>query len=201
MITPPLNDFSRTIPMSVADDLDYNGTAVPNIERIIYNSGTKAAKDGTVRPTLATVVFFADGSKVSVVNSEHDGLQLDADGNPTHESKERGLIYAVMKRIFASRYDYSKSPYHPTLVSEGFGRILNNYVDSAFDQKAEAAKKAAAKAEAAAQHAERQAKQAAKSSKHPSLAKVVVDLSSSVKDMKDCIATLKADLEEMTKKV
>lgn len=198
MITPPLNDFSTSVPMPVVDDIDYNGTAVPDIEQIIYNSGTKAAKDGTVRPTLATVVFFADGSKVSVVNSEHDGLQLDADGNPTHESKERGLIYAVMKRIYASRYDYSKSPYHPTLVSEGFGRILNSYVDSAFDQKAEAAKKA--KAEAAAQHAERQAKQAAKSSKRPSLAKVVVDLSSSVKDMKDCIATLKADLEEMSKK-
>lgn len=200
MIITPLDPRSNVISDSIADDLDYNGTAVPDIEHVIYNSGTKTAKDGTVRPTLATVVFFADGSKVSVVNSEHDGLQLDADGKPTLESKERGLIYAVMKRIYASRYDYSKSSIYPELVSEGFGRILSSYVDRAVDQQEASAKKAAAKAEAQAKHAERQAKQAAKHASRPSLAKVVVDLSASVKDMKDCIATLKADLAEMSKK-
>lgn len=192
--TPVVNTpKGEGIALPVVDELKAKGCAVPDVERIIYNRGTKKAADGSERPTLATVVYFVDGSKVTVVNSEHDGLQLDADGKPTRESKERGLIYALVKRIYASEYVMSDKG-ELKLESKGFGRILNEFVDSAYDQQEEDAKRKAAEAAA---KAEFEAKKGTSKRKRAALGEVVVDLSESVKDMKDCIAALKADLDAM----
>lgn len=167
----------------LVDEMTKNNTVMPDIKRIIYNVGTKkypihdekgkAVKDenGKVktetRKVLTTVVFFADNTKVSVTNSEHDGVQfedavkeevkIDDTGKKytvktprgfqiaTHASKEAGLVYAICKRRFGIPDE------NGTIQGDGFGRKLNDFVNNAYDSQLEAhiAKeaKAAAKAE------------------------------------------------------
>lgn len=189
---------------AVADALSRGGVYVPKISRIMFNSGKKAVKshsekfigpDGhegvrkiidESRPVLATVIEFTDGTKVSVTNSVYDGLTVDANGNPTREAKERGIIYALAKRILSGQYDITLDG-ELTLATEGFGRILNDLVDSAYDFQLEAAKAKAAKAEAQRKHAELQANAKLRNS----------SLADCVNSLKSCIDTLRADLEAL----
>lgn len=170
---------------SVMRELFERGCAMPNIARIYFNLGKTDVKvhvDETGRkvvdksyPTLTTVVTFVDGSKVTVVNSEHDPIKFDENGDVSRESKETGLVYALVKRMF-SVYTGSTHLGNLNLKSSGFGRQLNELIDSAYDPKLEAAKRAAAAAEAKAAHEARQAAAKARKSKNPSLAETVREL-------------------------
>lgn len=175
----------------IINELYDNGCSVPAIKQVIYNRGTKKTENGE-RPVLATIVYFDDGTKISVVNSEHDGLELAADGKPTFESKERGIIYAIMKRIFASHYTVTSEGF--SLKTQGLGQFLTKLVNNAIDQQDEIVKRAAEKAEAKKKYEEETAKPKVK---NPSLAKCVIDLSQSINDMKEVIATLKSDINQM----
>ena len=173
-------------------ELATNGTAFPDVIGVIYNHGEKTiyklgednqpiiGEDGKKvvdhkMPALATVVYSGDGSKVSVVNSDRDSV-VDADGNITQAAKENGFLHAVAKRLFASKYELDEHG-HIILKSEGYGRVLNEFVKNAFDQQEEAAKKAAAKEEAKKKHEE--LKKNAKP-KNPALHDVVAQLSKAV---------------------
>lgn len=170
---------------SVMRELFERGCTMPDIARIYFNLGTADVKvhvDETGRkvvdksyPTLTTVVTFVDGSKVTVVNSEHDPIKFDENGDVSRESKETGLVYALVKRMF-SVYSGSMHIGNVILTSSGFGRQLNELIDSAYDPKLEAAKRAAAAAEAKAAHEARQAAAKARKSKNPSLAETVREL-------------------------
>ena len=170
---------------SVMRELFERGCAMPDIARIYFNTGKADVKvhvDETGRkvvdksyPTLTTVVTFVDGSKVTVVNSEHDPIKFDKNGDVSRESKETGLVYALVKRMF-SVYSGSMHIGNVILTSSGFGRQLNELIDSAYDPKIEAAKRAAAAAEAKAAHEARQAAAKARKSKNPSLAETVREL-------------------------
>lgn len=170
---------------SVMRELFERGCAMPDIARIYFNVGKTDVKvhvDETGRkvvdksyPTLATVVTFVDGSKVTVVNSEHDPIKFDKNGDVSRESKEAGLVYALVKRMF-SVYTGSMHLGNLNLKSSGFGRQLNELIDSAYDPKIEAAKRAAAAAKAAEVHAAHQAAAKARKSKNPSLAQTVREL-------------------------
>lgn len=170
---------------SVMRELFERGCAMPDIARIYFNLGKTDVKvhvDETGRkvvdksyPTLTTVVTFVDGSKVTVVNSEHDPIKFDENGYVSRESKETGLVYALVKRMF-SVYSGSMHIGNVILTSSGFGRQLNELIDSAYDPKLEAAKRAAAAAEAKAAHEARQAAAKARKAKNPSLAETVREL-------------------------
>lgn len=189
MITTATKCENFSLSKRILSELYKNGCSVPAIKRVIYNRGMKKTENSE-RPILATIIYFDDGTKVSVVNSEHDGLELGVDGKPTIESKERGLIYAIMKRIYASQYIETNDG-TLSLETQGLGPMLTKLVNNAFDQQDEAAKRAAEKIEAKQKYDEEAAKP---KTKNPSLAKCVIDLSQAIKDMNEVITTLKADI-------
>lgn len=161
------------------------GVYIPMVTRVIYNTGTKEVKaaDGTTteaRPVLATIIEFADGTKSAVVNSVHDSLSLfDAEGQPTREAKESGFVYALAKRALCGILTEDKFG-NLTCEMKGFGRILANYVDTAYDCQKAKKENAAKKAAAAKAHAERQANA---KPKHASLAATVDKLAATVEQL------------------
>ena len=148
---------------SVVESLDSHNSYIPAISRVIYNVGTKDN-----RKTLTTVIFFIDGTKCTVTNSERDGVKfedafsettkVDENGKAyiektplgfqiaTHESKEIGLVYCLLKKVFGV------PDCHGNILGNGFGRKLNDIVDAAYDSQVENAKRKAAKAAAKAKY-------------------------------------------------
>ena len=90
-----INTPNSMLAASIADDFCRKGLAFPDIKQVIFNMGTKTIKPAVhdangkevepavTRPALATIIKFVDGSKVTVVNSDHDHLHLDAEGHPS----------------------------------------------------------------------------------------------------------------------
>lgn len=86
----------------------------------------------------ATIVTFKDGTKVCVKASKHDKF-----------SKETGLVYAIVKRLYAN--DMNDNGY---LRSKGLGEKMNKVIEGAFDQKkSDADKRAKFQAKAKAKEA------------------------------------------------
>ena len=83
--------------------------------------------DSVIFNDPATIVTFKDGSKVCVKACEKDTF-----------TKEAGLMYAIVKRLYAN--DIDENGY---LKSTGLGSDINKVIEGAFDQKkAEAEKRA-----------------------------------------------------------
>jgi hypothetical protein len=83
--------------------------------------------DSVIFNEPATVVTFNDGTKVCVKACEKDTF-----------SKDDGLMYALVKRLYAN--DIDDNGY---LKSRGLGEKINKVIEGAFDQKkAEAEKRA-----------------------------------------------------------
>lgn len=78
-----------------------------DVKQVIYNEP-------------ATIVTFSDGSKVCVKCCEKDKF-----------SKEAGLIYAIVKRLYSNDIE-KKSGY---MKSTGLGEKLNKLINGALDQK------------------------------------------------------------------
>lgn len=151
---------------AMVKSIEKNGTFVPGIERVLFNIGNKKYmvrdedgktvkdQDGKVktenRKVLTTVIFFKDGTKCSVTNSEHDGVQFEKNKDgievATRSSKECGVVYCILKRCCAA-IDCNGS-----VFGNGFGRKLNDIVDAAYDSQVEEAKRKAAKAAAKAKY-------------------------------------------------
>ena len=105
---------------------------------------------------LATVVFFDDNTKISVVNSEHDGVKFKdhvlSNGNTikvaTECSKEIGLVYAIIKRMIAV-----PDPAHPDkMKAEGLGCLLRSTIADSYDSVVEKAELKIARAKSKAEH-------------------------------------------------
>lgn len=146
--------------------IEKNGTFVPGIKRVLFNIGNKkymvrdadgkTVKDenGKVktetRKVLTTVIFFDDGTKCTVTNSEHDGVQFEKNKDgievASRCSKECGVVYCILKRCLAD------IDANGNALGNGFGRKLNDIVDAAYDSQVETAKRKAAKAEAKAKY-------------------------------------------------
>lgn len=110
-----------------------------------------------IDPVLATIVYFTDGTKVVVTNSETDKVDLVdvklADGTvvktASNQAKERALIYALVKRLYGTPDDLGN------IENVGLARRLTELVQNGYDTRledaknriAEAARKAAAKAQ------------------------------------------------------
>lgn len=86
----------------------------------------------------ATIVTFKDGTKVCVKACEKDTF-----------TKEAGLMYALVKRLYAN--DIDENGY---LRSRGLGEKIGKVIEGAYDQKkAEADKRAKLRAKAKAKEA------------------------------------------------
>lgn len=110
----------------------FDGGILDDIDQVIFN-----------KP--ATIVTFKDGTKVCVKACEKDTF-----------SKETGLIYAIIKRLYAN--DVDENGY---LKSTGLGEKINQIVENAFDQKEqEKALRAKRKAKAERKAAQEKAKEA-----------------------------------------
>ena len=102
----PANDSCMTDSVSktttVKDDMDIT----KDIKQVIFNDP-------------ATIVTFADGTKVCVKACANDKF-----------SKEVGLVYALVKRLYAN--DVDENGY---LKSTGLGEKINKIIKNAVDQK------------------------------------------------------------------
>lgn len=173
-----INPFSGCVTNDIKDyvvkALMENNCYMPMVNRVIYNIGKKAYpkldengkrikdKNGKVvmgEPVdvLATVVFFDDNTKISVVNSAHDGVTFEdhvlSNGNTVKVasecSKEIGLVYAIVKRMSAlpDKNDPDK------MKTEGLGRRLRTAVkDLSYDSVIEKAELKIARAKSKAEH-------------------------------------------------
>jgi len=147
----------------VVEGLKYNNAYLPPIDHVVFNTktedwvtvpgkeGDKPAK-GKVQlenPVLATIVYFADGTKVTVKNCAKDKITLVdevvklPDGTETtvrtasHESKEAGLQAAIVKRLYCW-YDENGN------VNGGsYSKFLHEVISEARCQDVEEAKAAA----------------------------------------------------------
>ena len=94
------------------DDSDNTSDILDDIKQVIFNDP-------------ATIVTFSDGTKVCVKANENDKF-----------SKEVGLMYALVKRLYAN--DVDENGY---LKSTGLGEKINKIIKNAVDQKKIAADK------------------------------------------------------------
>ena len=88
------------------DDADNTSDILDDIKQVIFNDP-------------ATIVTFSDGTKVCVKANENDKF-----------SKEVGLMYALVKRLYAN--DVDENGY---LKSTGLGEKINKIIKNAVDQK------------------------------------------------------------------
>lgn len=89
--------------------------------------------DSVIFNDPATIVTFKDGTKVCVKACENDTF-----------TKEAGLMYALVKRLYAN--DIDDNGY---LKSRGLGEKINKVIEGAYDQKkSEADKRAKLRAKA-----------------------------------------------------
>lgn len=181
-----------SVPEYAVRDVVENGCTMPRPKRIEYSM--RPSRDG--KPAvLATVVFFDDGTKSIVKNCPEDPVDVEtktlSDGTvvqlASHESKERGLVYAILKRMLSSLDEDGNA------VCSGLGNSLRELVASAVDQNLVAAEKKVAKQKLA----EEEAKPA--KPKPPKKAKPEADLAklaSALSSLYDLVASLEAEKEE-----
>lgn len=149
----------------VVEGLKYNNAYLPPIDHVVFNTKTEEwiecpGKEGDKpartkvqleNPVLATIVYFCDGTKVTVKNCDKDRITLVdekvklSDGTETtvrtasRESKEAGLQAAVFKRMFCY-YDENGN------VNGGsYSKFMNALVEGARCQDVDAARVAAEK--------------------------------------------------------
>ena len=160
-----------SIPAGVLAEIYDNNCYMPHISRVIYNIGKKSYpkldengkrlkdENGKVimaEPVdiLATVVYFDDNTKISVVNSVLDGVTFEdvklSDGSTvkvaSEASKEMGLVYALVKRLTSSPDENGE------FKNSGFGLKLREEVAMAYDSVIEHAELKIARAKSKAEH-------------------------------------------------
>jgi len=186
---------------SFVKSMTLNNTFCPGIKRVIFNLKTtetrpvldmagKPVSDekGRVKrqvvdvtPELATVVYFMDGTKCTVVNSDKDIVTTEEkevfywdvkpDGSDvkvktgrtvkvaSEAAKEAGVVYAIVKRIFGKigRTDKQGKLHEDEIDGNGFGRKLRDIIAASEDTQYEAAFNDEMKKLAAKEHKEREA--------------------------------------------
>jgi len=203
---------------------------LPKIQRVIFNLKTTetrpvldmAGKPVTdekgrvkrqtvdVSPVLATMVYFEDGTKCTVVNSDKDTITteekevtyLDCDKSgkeftvktghkvlvASKAAKEAGVVYAIVKRIFGAVDQDPESRKFNHVKGDGFGRKLRDIVATAEDSQYEAALKEEFNKRAAKEHKEREA--AAKARRANRTPSVEENIATLVKQNAELIAKL-----------
>ena len=218
-------DMDEELGDYVVQSLIRNNTFVPNINNVIFNTkidedvikkdeNGNPVKDANGRvikekkplenPVLVTVVYFVDGTKVTVRNSEKDGIKLEkktiklSDGSEkvvttaSAESKEIGLVYAIVKRVICN-YDEQG-----TIENAGFARLLNKIVDKAHVQDVENAKLLSERKISKARNKEAEKSKPSAKKEKASLRGTVNELMSVVKGLGEVVSKLTNPEKEQT---
>lgn len=222
-VDPIFGQVSRT-----ADDANWqsfiksmsgNNTYCPSIKRVIFNLKTTETKpvlgtDGkpvtdekgrvkretvNIAPSLATCVYFSDGTKVTVVNSALDTVDVerkevtyteyDKTGKKnvvntgkfasvaSNASKEAGIVYAIAKRLLGVVDEDENSRTYGQVNGSGFGRKLREIVDNAYDTCYEDVYNDCMKDRAQKEHKEREtAAKEARAKRRPSVEENIATL-------------------------
>lgn len=127
-------------------------------KKILDEKGRVKRETIDIDPLLATVVYFDDGTKTTVINSKADSVEIIetklSDGSTvkvaSEASKERAVVYAIVKRLLGKIGHTDKNGvYHSNEIDgNGFGRILRDIVQNGYDVQLESAKNQLAKDEA-----------------------------------------------------
>lgn len=141
-----------TILTSVITSLVMRNSFMPNVERIIYND-----------PVIK--VYFVDGTWVLLKTTQGDMFD-----------KERGLVYALVKRMMGT-----PDPITHEVKGCGYMSALHHMIDSATDQKKNREEK---EKEKAAKKEQSDAAPVEKKRKKTSLRDCVSELSNILKDIK-----------------
>lgn len=158
-------------------------------------------------PILATTVYFVDGTKAIVKNSLNDKVDLvqvslNIAGEvitPTTKdkvavktvtvaseaSKEAGIVYAIVKRILGKigHKDKQGRYIENEMDGNGFGRVLRDNVNAAYDPVIEDAKNTLKNSIAQKLHEARQQAAKRRAEANPSLAQTVRQLSETVQNL------------------
>lgn len=145
------DDFTKLFDSSFPNMTKNN--ILDNIDTVIFS--LKENEEKSSHFTLNTVVRFKDGSKSIVRNSELDPItdvKYTKHGFPyaTDETKELGLIYAIIKYIISD-----KRKEDGTVEGDGYVRKLNTVIKNARDDSFIAEEKVNGKEERAKKHQER----------------------------------------------
>lgn len=187
-------DFQEELADFAVKSIARNNTFMPNIDRVIYNTNVE---DGN-HCTLVTVVYFKDGTKVTVKNSERDDITLVerklklSDGTEktiktaSEQSKEIGLVYALAKRLICTFDERG------TVNGKGFAGFLLKAINKAHVQDVEDVRLAAERKISKARNEDNlKARKARKAqTKKNSLRDMVAELGSVVGSLKDVVTSL-----------
>lgn len=153
---------SRYVEHYVCDQLEKNGVFFPDIERVIWALDKKAG----AKPVLKTTVWFSDGTFVTVKNTADDEISVCetklSDGSVIETadktSKERGVVYAVFKRVFG-KYGVDENGNQLDSVIGGIGGVISRAFKAGTDGNVTSAEKKirAAARKAAAEKAKTEA--------------------------------------------
>lgn len=202
-------DGVYTFNPSAVEELLHNNCTMPNVEHVVYNLKTEdtvkdangvKSKVSLVKPILTTIVFFVDGTKAVVQNSANDTVNVTAqklsDGSTVtvadHEAKERGLLYAIVKRYVSDIDEKGNAS------SGGLGNILRSAVAASYDPRISNAEAKVAHAKAAKLHAEQHAAAAKPKGKRASIAETLARFNALLDDVEADPVTVKAVVEVKT---
>lgn len=152
----------RYVDNYVGDSLEKNGVFFPDIERVVWALDKKAG----AKPVLKTTVWFSDGTFATVKNTADDEISVCetklSDGSTIETadktSKERGIVYAVFKRIFG-KYGVDDDGNRLDSVVGGIGGVISRAFKAGTDGNVNSAEKKirAAARKAAAEKAKAEA--------------------------------------------
>lgn len=134
----------RYVENYVGDSLEKNGVFFPDIERVVWALDKKADSE----PVLKTTVWFSDGTFVTVKNTADDKISVCvtelSDGSviktADKASKERGVVYAVFKRVFG-KYGVDENGNQLDSVVGGIGGVISRAFKSGTDCNVTSAEK------------------------------------------------------------
>lgn len=180
---------SVVLPDYAVRDVYENGCTIPRVKRVEWSF--KPASESKPA-TLATVVFFGDGSKAVVKNCPTDPVETEerelSDGSKilvaSERSKETGLVYAILKRLM------SKVNGDGLAVDGGLGSSLKKTAEAGIDQNLVAAEKKLAKKKLAAEAM----KPAEKKAKQKTAADAFAGMSAAFEKLNACFGKISAQI-------
>lgn len=154
------------------------------VTRVIFNLSDYEGENA--KPTLTTVVYFSDGSRSVVKNTEVDGVKLnhhdDGTVTATDDSKELGVIYAVTKRFLGTLNEDTHA-----MEANGYMNKLRKIIRKGSDANQQKARRQREKKEARARHEKMVEDAKARREANPSFG--------------ECVKLFKKTLEELKQKL
>lgn len=151
------------------------------VTRVIFNLSNYEGENA--KPTLTTVVYFSDGSRSVVKNTEIDGVKLnhhdDGTVTATDDSKELGVIYAITKRFLGTLNEDTHA-----MEANGYMNKLRKIIRKGSDANQQKVRRQREKKEARARHEKMVEDAKARREANPSFGECVKLFKKTLEDLK-----------------